>query len=147
MACGYSWFYTMQRSWRTGPHGRKCAGTKEIRTSDNSSIPVKLSSRCQTMLGQISQTSWELVCKGDVKENKCRTQFARQCQICEAIRSCTVRFRSLACADLWIPWSSTEHRHQPDLEPWPFTSYPQNSDNSSTGSHSLLWPVPHSQKP
>lgn len=38
-------------------------------------IPVKLSSRCQTMLGPISQTSWELVSKGDVKENKCRRKL------------------------------------------------------------------------
>lgn len=77
-----------QRSWWAGPHGRKGAGTKEICTSDNNSIPVKLSSRCQTMLGQISQTSWEPVCKGDVKENKCRRNFGRWCQICEAMRSC-----------------------------------------------------------
>lgn len=142
----YSWFCTRQRSWRTGPHGRKRYWDKwnlHVRQQFHpSEVPdVK---QCQV---RFSKHLERLFVKETSRRINAWRKFGRWFEICEAICSCADRFRNLTCADLWIPWSSTEHRRQPDLEPWPFTSYPRKSDNTSAGSHSLLWPVPHSQNP
>lgn len=121
----YSWFCTVQRGWRAGQYGMKGAGTKEIHPRQTT-IPSWWRSRCQTTLGQISQTSWVVVCKRDVKENNSRTKIGRWscCQsfpLCCPLLSCAAPFRSLNCADLWIPPFNGEHRPPSDLEPWPFT--------------------------
>lgn len=141
----YSWFCTVQRGWRAGQYGMKGAGTKEIHPRQTT-IPSWWRSRCQTTLGQISQTSWVVVCKRDVKENKSRTKIGRW-SCCQSFPlCCPLLCRAVQKPELRWPLDPPfQWRAQASIGPRTLTFYLRNSDNSSPGSHSLLWPVPHSQ--